>query len=660
MKIVFSLLLYCFCTILYSKDKIEVISFKQSLTDIAARTNQRDDTNGIPCALIKVQIPMSNVFFEGDIIGNVAYKTNEYWVYMPEKSSHLDVKALECDSISIEFAKYGISSVESNGTYKLCLLKEKKDATQLYNDGMIALAQNDISTAFNCLLNASDSGYSWASYILGTILVSPYQEHHEKDPNLIESYNTSFKYLLKAAQDNIPDGLYSLGNFLLKYNKTKKILQESPENAIWESNIYKIMVPEELRDSATIWGMIRKAADYGISDAQWQMLSNEEWCIENAKKGIAIAEFGMGIRCDSLYEFEYYDFPKLSGELLEGKNRTINMKKAFEWYNKAANHGLDAAQWKLGYMYALGKGTEKNIEKSLYWRNKAADQGYVVYQLEMAMSYIYGEISDLATFISYGTSELFGKTWTKISKDYDKADYWLRKVSNHDFTYQEEEIINTNNMYDDAMSNLSSFFIEQRKYNKAIYWLQRGVERGKSFRNFDEYNLGELYFKGKGIEKNYDKARALLEKATDNEKANCLLGIMYRDGIGVSKNIGKAKEYFFKSINDLGGVDARYELAMIYISEKKYDLARRLMRDTSYNDDRKSSTGQYFFLDNYLTLLLYHRGILNYDGLGGKKDIERAISDFKEAARRSYEPAKKKLEELGIPVPQEIQVISEP
>ena len=55
MKKLFSLLFLVVSISVFSQEEIAVISFKQSSSDIAARTNQRDDTKGIACALIKVQ-----------------------------------------------------------------------------------------------------------------------------------------------------------------------------------------------------------------------------------------------------------------------------------------------------------------------------------------------------------------------------------------------------------------------------------------------------------------------------------------------------------------------------------------------------------------------------------------------------------------------------
>ena len=49
-------------------------------------------------------------------------------------------------------------------------------------------------------------------------------------------------------------------------------------------------------------------------------------------------------------------------------------KKAFNWYTKAANGNVFAAQNNLGHMYEHGYGVRQNLETALIWYKKAADQ----------------------------------------------------------------------------------------------------------------------------------------------------------------------------------------------------------------------------------------------------------------------------------------------
>ena len=65
---------------------LKVRSMSMNAGDLSASTQRRLDINKKPCALVKVQLPLSGAVFEGNVIQPVEYKTNEYWVYMTEGS----------------------------------------------------------------------------------------------------------------------------------------------------------------------------------------------------------------------------------------------------------------------------------------------------------------------------------------------------------------------------------------------------------------------------------------------------------------------------------------------------------------------------------------------------------------------------------------------
>ena len=64
-----------------------------------------------------------------------------------------------------------------------------------------------------------------------------------------------------------------------------------------------------------------------------------------------------------------------------------------------------------------------------------------------------------------------------------------------------------------------------------------------------QYYIGKLYYKGKGIEKDYKKAFEYLKKAAEqgHVDAQYYLGKCYYDGKGVEKDYEKAFEYLKKA-----------------------------------------------------------------------------------------------------------------
>ena len=101
--------------------ELSVKSFTEKSNDLSASTQPRVDNNSVPCALVKVQIAAWGVRFEGNVMGDVAYKTSEYWVYMPKGSKRLSVKLEGYLPLEVEFSGYGINDLESKLTYLLVI-----------------------------------------------------------------------------------------------------------------------------------------------------------------------------------------------------------------------------------------------------------------------------------------------------------------------------------------------------------------------------------------------------------------------------------------------------------------------------------------------------------------------------------------------------------
>ena len=99
--------------------EVAVESFYVAESDLSAAANQRFDLNERPCALVKVQLTMDEASFDGNVIGDVEYKTGEYWVYMSEGSKRLKVMHNKFVPLEVEFEEYEIRSLQSKYTYVL-------------------------------------------------------------------------------------------------------------------------------------------------------------------------------------------------------------------------------------------------------------------------------------------------------------------------------------------------------------------------------------------------------------------------------------------------------------------------------------------------------------------------------------------------------------
>lgn len=67
-----------------------------------------------------------------------------------------------------------------------------------------------------------------------------------------------------------------------------------------------------------------------------------------------------------------------------------------------------------------------------------------------------------------------------------------------------------------------------------------------------QYNMGTLYYSGKGVEQDYTKARQWYEKAANQGLADAQvkLGLMYHLGYGVSQNMAAAVEWYGKACDN--------------------------------------------------------------------------------------------------------------
>ena len=99
--------------------ELVVVSFEDECRNVMGES-RRKDLNGDYCALIKVVLPEDKAAFEGDIVGDRAYKGGEYWIYLVSTYTKKFRVAYEgCEPVTITFADYGIERLRADGIYQL-------------------------------------------------------------------------------------------------------------------------------------------------------------------------------------------------------------------------------------------------------------------------------------------------------------------------------------------------------------------------------------------------------------------------------------------------------------------------------------------------------------------------------------------------------------
>ena len=88
----------------------------------------------------------------------------------------------------------------------------------------------------------------------------------------------------------------------------------------------------------------------------------------------------------------------------EGDSVPEDDDKAFEWYTKAADQGLDVAQLNIGGLYENGYGAPQDYDEAFEWYQKAADQSNQEASNRIGRLVMNGKIDDEGIVI-YSTQE---------------------------------------------------------------------------------------------------------------------------------------------------------------------------------------------------------------------------------------------------------------
>ena len=406
------------------------------------------------------------------------------------------------------------------------------------------------------------AGDAEAQYQLGECYYSG--EDVQKD------YAEAVKWYLKAAAQGHTEAEYSLG--FCYYNG------------------YGV---EENNDEAFRWFKI--AADKGHGSAQYYLgrcylggygvEENDEealrWFKIAAANGNSRAQYYVG-RC-------YF----------RGWGVAKDETEAVRWYRMAAEQGESEAQFKLGDCYSLGWGVVKNKVEATKWFRKAAEQGDARAQYELGTAYTFGA--------EYGVEE-----------NEEEAIKWYKKSAEQNCA--------------SAACSLGDIyyrrgFYNQEAYTEAFKWYKKAIELDRdeeeegdvyyslSSLSYGEaaYNLGEMYYYGRGVEEDEEEAHSWYEEYADlcnnpspfygevepsspenlaahefglllmsaqegDADAQFFVGLRYVNGQGVEKNDAEAVKWFLKAAQQ-GHSDAQYLVGVCYNQgigvEQNYAEARK-------------------------------------------------------------------------------------
>lgn len=184
--------------------------------------------------------------------------------------------------------------------------------------------------------------------------------------------------------------------------------------------------------------------------------------------------------------------------------------------------------------------------------------------------------------------------------------------------------------HDEYLNNAKKY-MKEKNYNKALINYEKACNKG-SFKGC--YDLGNIYSKGKIVEKNLEKAEIFYKNAAEysekycktnsNSEACIMAAKLYEAGSGVTKDLNIADSFYTKAC-DLNNAAACFYLARINADNIKSFI--------SYADKACQNNMAYACLqlgNTYLTGFNESMAVI-------QKDIEKGISYIKKACEINNE-----------------------
>ena len=457
-----------------SAQELKVTSMKELPMDLSGSTHMRRDANGDPCALVKVVLRAEGASFEGNIVGETEFRTNEYWVYMTAGSKMLQIKHISANPTLIRFADHGIGPLQGKQTYSL----------------IVSLPQQQSSVTQTVVINFSPSS---AMVII--------------DGKVIKSNNGVATTTLTADRDYdymvAAEGYdTSEGSFRLKATSPTRLnIQLYPESD--QPTQTASQQPDVAPQIPTLNTLTLQS-----DNAKIKQEANEAYAAKNYGKAIQLYK---KISDDS-------DVKNKIGIMYrrgEGVKQSDN--EAAYWYRKAAEQGNYYAQSNLAYLYKNGLGVAKSDTEAVYWYRKAAEQGYASSQVELGLMYEtgkgvqqsytdammwYRKAADQNNYYAQYNIGLMYEDGKGVEKSYSQAAYWIQKSADQGYARAQSQL---------GYLYLNGFGVE-KDYTKAYEWSKKAAEQNNAT---GMANLGFCYYYGRGTTVNRQEAQRWMRKAAD-------------------------------------------------------------------------------------------------------------------------------------------------
>jgi TPR repeat protein len=355
------------------------------------------------------------------------------------------------------------------------------------------------------------------------------------------------------------------------------------------------------------------AAARGQPDYQRAMY----WYLQAAQLGSADAEFRIGY----LYA--------------EGRGVTRSYAVAADWYLKSAGKGEASAENNLGVLYEHGRGVRQDYAQAVSWYLKAAAQSDTSAEINLGLLYARGQgvaqsYVEAASWFGKAASQGNATGEYNLGVLYDQG----RGVKQSDTEAAKWYLLAANHGSASAENNLGWLYqsgrgVKQSDVEAAKWYLLAANQGDTAAQN----NIGWFYQHGRGVPQDYRKAAFWYRKAADqgDPTGEYNIGVLYGQGNGVAQNYAEAAKWYLKSASQ-GDALAQYNLGVLY--DEGHGVPQSYAVAAGWY--RKAADQGYSSAENNL-------GWLYQSGHGVKQNYADAASWYLKAANQGNAMAQKNL-----------------
>ena len=415
--------------------------------------------------------------------------------------------------------------------------------------------EKDDQKALEWYRKAADLGDAEAIYCVGL-----YYHWHVYD------YEEALEWYKKAAALGHAEAMLKIGQL---YSDGDGVEQNYEESARWRREYFKTSV---------------KAGDYTteVNIIGCEGTELFEWCRSAAAKNNTAAMMHLG----DYYEYESDDEEDDEDAYL----KKADYKEALKWYQKAAESGFGDAMWKMAQIYSGQWEAYKNLDEALRWCHKTAESGVTLAMRAMGDYCWEGldglenlqdkELKDAERSIQATSRDLgLGSMSDPRGDRFKETVSWYRKAAE---LGDAEAILDLAEKYYDAFqfAGLPQYRDECKKwYGRAaafhdtvgevryycvthsvptnLYYTFYGAEHGNPEK---QKELGDLYYKGNGVAKDYTEAEKWYRLSAEQGYAPGQFGM----GLcNEAKNDAESVKWF-RLAAEQGYAPGQYRLAHCY------------------------------------------------------------------------------------------------